>query len=168
MKVANDKVVAIAYQLRTEPNGTIQDEATKDAPFEFLVGHQNVLDLFEKNLVGLGEGDAFQFELDAANGYGEYDEMAKVILQKSDFQFEGEDASHLIELGNIIPLQDNDGNAHQGRITAIGESDVTIDMNHPFAGKSLFFSGSVVGVRDAHPNELTHGHVHSGGDHSHH
>lgn len=168
MKVENDMVVSVSYQLRTEAGGEIQDEATKEAPFEFLVGHGNVLELFEKNLKDKAIGDTFSFVLPAADGYGEYDNEAKVILQKSDFVIEGEDASHLIEIGNVIPLQDNFGNPHQGRITAVADTEVTIDMNHPFAGKTLHFSGEVVGLRAAHPNEIAHGHVHSHGDHSHH
>lgn len=168
MKVEKDTVVGISYQLRTEEGGEIKDEATKEAPFEFLVGHNNVLELFEANLIGKSVGDRFSFVLAPADGYGEYDNEAKVVLQKSDFLMEGEDASHLIEIGNVIPLQDNFGNPHQGRITEIGDTDVTIDMNHPFAGKTLYFSGEIVSVRPAHESELTHGHVHSHGDHSHH
>ena len=168
MKATKDAVVALAYQLRTEPNGPVMDEATADAPFEFLFGHGNVLDKFENNLAGLIAGNQFNFVLTAADGYGEIDPEAIIKMSKADFQFEGEDASHLIEVGNLIPLQDQFGNPFQGRITAISDDEVTIDLNHPFAGKTLHFSGTVVGVREAHPTELQHGHIHHGGDHSHH
>jgi FKBP-type peptidyl-prolyl cis-trans isomerase SlyD len=168
MKATKDAVVALVYQLRTEPNGPIMDEATADAPFEFLFGHGNVLDKFENNLDGLIAGNQFSFILTPADGYGEIDPEAIINMNKADFQFEGEDASHLIEVGNLIPLQDQFGNPFQGRITAISDNDVTIDLNHPFAGKTLHFSGEVVGVREAHASELQHGHIHQGGDHSHH
>ncbi len=168
MKATKDSVIALVYQLRTEPNGPVMDEATAEAPFEFLFGHGNVLDKFENNLEGLITGNQFHFILTPQDGYGEFDPEAIIKMNKSDFQFEGEDASHLIEVGNLIPLQDQFGNPFQGRITAISDSDVTIDLNHPFAGKTLHFSGEVVGVREAHPNELEHGHIHHGGDHSHH
>ena len=168
MKVTNNSVVSLIYQLRTEPNGSVMDEATADAPFEFLFGHGNVLEKFEGNLNGLAAGNQFSFVLAAADGYGELDPSAIIKMNKSDFEFEGEDASHLIEVGNLIPLQDQYGNPFQGRITEIGADDVTIDLNHPFAGKTLHFSGEVVAVREAHPSELEHGHIHHGGDHSHH
>ena len=167
MKAAKDMVVALVYQLRTEPNGAIMDEATSDAPFEFLFGHGNVLDKFESSLDGLIAGNQFQFVLTAAEGYGERDADAEIEMKKSDFNFEGEDASHLIEVDNLIPLQDQNGNPFQGRITAISADTVSIDLNHPFAGKTLYFSGEVVGVRAAHATELAHGHIHQGGDHSH-
>ena len=168
MKIAKDTVVALVYQLRTEPNGDIMDEATADTPFEFLFGHGNVLDKFESNLSGLIAGNQFQFVLNAADGYGDRDAEAEIKMNKSDFNFEGEDASHLIEIGNLIPLQDQHGNPFQGKITAVDIDIVTVDLNHPFAGKTLYFSGEVVGVREAHASELAHGHIHHGGDHSHH
>ena len=168
MKAKKDSVVALVYQLRTEPNGPIMDEATAEAPFEFLFGHGNVLDKFENNLDGLIAGNQFHFILTPEDGYGVFDPEALIKMSKADFQFEGEDASHLIEVGNMIPLQDQFGNPFQGRITAISDEEVTIDLNHPFAGKTLHFSGEVVAVRDAHATELEHGHIHQGGDHSHH
>ena len=94
MKANKDSVVALVYQLRTEPNGPVMDEATADAPFEFLFGHGNVLDKFESNLEGLIAGNQFSFTLTPADGYGEFDPEAVIKMNKSDFQFEGEDASH--------------------------------------------------------------------------
>lgn len=168
MKATKNMVVALTYQLRNEPNGQVMDEATADAPFEFLFGHGNVLEKFEGNLEGLIAGNQFQFVLSPADGYGEFDSEALIKMSKSDFNFDGQDASHLIEVGNIIPLQDQHGNPFQGRITEITGETVEIDLNHPFAGKTLYFSGEVVGVRPAHETELAHGHIHHGGDHSHH
>ena len=78
--------------------------------------------------------------------------------------------SHL-KPGDAAPLftaLDQNGNPFQGRIVNIILDKVTVDLNHPFAGKTLLFSGEVVEVREAHPVELEHGHVHEHGDHSHH
>lgn len=168
MKATKNTVVALTYQLRNEPNGPIMDEATADSPFQFLFGYGNVLDKFEQNLEGLIPGNQFSFVLTPGEGYGEFDPEAVIKMNKSDFQFEGEDASHLIEVGNLIPLQDQYGNPFQGRITEIGDEDVTIDLNHPFAGKTLYFSGELKDVREAHKTEIEHGHIHAHGDHSHH
>jgi FKBP-type peptidyl-prolyl cis-trans isomerase SlyD len=168
MKATRNTVVSLSYQLRNEPDGPIMDEATADTPFEFLFGHGNVLDKFEQNLDGLIPGNQFGFVLTPEEGYGEFDPEAVIKMKKSDFRFEGEDASHLIEVGNLIPLQDQFGNPFQGRITYIQDDEVTIDLNHPFAGKTLYFTGEVLNVREAHAAELEHGHIHQGGDHSHH
>jgi FKBP-type peptidyl-prolyl cis-trans isomerase SlyD len=60
-------------------------------------------------------------------------------------------------------LRDKKGNPLQGKIVEVGDHFVKMDFNHPMAGQNLFFSGSVVGVREATKEELSHGHVHGAG-----
>ena len=168
MKAGNNTVVKITYQLRTEPNGEIRDAADESQPFSFLFGHGNVLDQFEKSLEGLIAGNQFNFELSAEDGYGTYDEQAVVQLDKNVFAVDGVVQDDMLFVGNIVPLQDQHGNPFQGRVVNIAGDKVTIDLNHPFADKPLFFSGTVIEVREANPVELEHGHVHEHGDHSHH
>lgn len=168
MKAAPNTVVKLTYQLRNEPNGQVMDEADRDNPFTFLFGHGNVLELFEKNLNGLIAGNQFNFSLTAEEGYGEYDEQAVIQLDKSVFAVDGQTQDDMLFVGNVVPLQDQHGNPFQGRIVNIADDKVTVDLNHPFAGKPLLFSGEVLEVREAHPVEIEHGHVHDHGDHSHH
>lgn len=167
MKAAPDTVVKITYELRTEPLGEIFDSADRNNPLTFLHGHKNLLDKFEKNLEGLSAGDRFKFELTPAEGYGEYDLNAFAKLDKSMFAGSPVAQEQLLFEGNIIPLQDQHGNHFEGRITGISATEVVVDMNHPLAGKTLFFSGEVIAVRAAHPQEIAHGHVHEGGHHHH-
>jgi FKBP-type peptidyl-prolyl cis-trans isomerase SlyD len=167
MKAAPNTVVKIAYELRTEPTGQVRDSADASQPFAFLFGHGNVLDKFEKNLEGLIAGNQFNFVLAPEEGYGEYDNDAVIQLDKSVFAVDGVEQDEMLFVGNVVPLQDQHGNPFQGRIVSIADK-VTVDLNHPFAGKTLYFSGSVVEVREAHQVELEHGHVHEHGDHSHH
>lgn len=168
MKAAPNTVVKLVYELRTEPNGQVMDAADKDRPFAFLFGHGNVLELFEKNLEGLIAGNQFTFSLTAEEGYGEYDEQAVIQLDKSVFSVDGAVQEDMLFVGNIVPLQDQFGNPFQGRIVNVTDDKVTVDLNHPFAGKPLLFSGEIIEVREAHPVEIEHGHVHEHGDHSHH
>lgn len=168
MKAAPNTVVKLAYELRTEPQGQVMDSADKESPFSFLFGHNNVLELFEKNLEGLIAGNQFNFTLTAEQGYGEYDNEALIQLDKSVFSHEGQVMEDMLFVGNIVPLQDQFGNPFQGRIVNVTDDKISVDLNHPFAGKPLYFSGEVIEVREAHPVELEHGHVHEHGDHSHH
>lgn len=168
MKAAPDTVVKITYELRTEPQGQVMDAADKDSPFAFLFGHNNVLELFEKNLEGLIAGNQFNFILSPEEGYGEYDNEALIQLDKSVFTHEGQVMEDMLFVGNVVPLQDQHGNPFQGRIVNVTDENVSVDLNHPFAGKTLYFSGEVMEVRAAHPVEIEHGHVHEHGDHSHH
>jgi FKBP-type peptidyl-prolyl cis-trans isomerase SlyD len=52
-------------------------------------------------------------------------------------------------------------------ITKVGNKVVDVDLNHPFAGKALSFALDVVEVREAAPEEISHGHVHGPGGHHH-
>ena len=52
-------------------------------------------------------------------------------------------------------------------ITNVEEQEVTVDFNHPLAGKNLEFDVELIDVRDATPEEMQHGHVHGPGGHHH-
>ena len=168
MQAAPNTVLKITYQLRTEPNGEIMDSADASHPFSFLFGHNNVLELFEQNLEGKIAGNQFSFVLQPADGYGEYEQEAVLQLEKQIFSVDGVVQEDTLVVGNVVPLQDQHGQTFQGRIVNLTDTHATVDMNHPFAGKTLYFSGEVLEVRAAHPVEIEHGHVHEHGDHSHH
>ena len=120
------------------------------------------------DLEGLIAGNQFNFTLSAEEGYGNYDEQAVIQLNKNVFAVDGKVQDEMLFVGNVVPLQDQHGNPFQGRIVNITGDLITVDLNHPFAGKPLIFSGEIVEVREANPVELEHGHVHEHGDHSHH
>ena len=167
MKAAKDTVVKVFYELRTEEQGPVMDSSSREQPFAFLFGYGNVLDLFEKNLEGLVAGNTFRFILQPEEGYGVFDENAVIQLPKSVFEVDGVLQEDMLFEGNVIPLQDQNGQPFQGLVKAIGDASVTVDLNHPFAGKTLHFSGEVIEVREAHPIEIEHGHVHENGNHHH-
>jgi FKBP-type peptidyl-prolyl cis-trans isomerase SlyD len=52
-------------------------------------------------------------------------------------------------------------------VTEVTDDEVTVDGNHPLAGKTLVFAGTITGVRPATQEELAHGHVHGDGGHHH-
>jgi len=62
-------------------------------------------------------------------------------------------------------MQNQNGQSFQGIIKETKLETIIVDFNHPMAGKSLHFSGEIVGVRDATQEELEHGHVHDGTHH---
>ncbi|MBK9070532.1 MAG: hypothetical protein IPL79_05970 [Myxococcales bacterium] len=71
----------------------------------------------------------------------------------------------LLTVGNVLPLRDPQGNMVRAMVNSIGETVVTLDLNHPMAGMNLFFTGNVESVRTAGPNEPVHGHIHGPGGH---
>ena len=164
MIVSNDRVISIIYELRIDKaDGKIIESLKNDAPLTFIYGTGSLLPKFEDHLAGLGIGDNFSFSLSAADAYGEVDHNALVTVPLSAFEVNGKVDYDLVKTGNIIPMQDGNGNRLNGLVREISAEAVTMDFNHPLAGNSLFFTGQVIDVREATEEERNHGHVHAGG-----
>lgn len=165
MKVAPNKVVSLTYTL-TLSSGEVADQAGSDRPFMFIHGIGQTLEAFDANLDGLAVGERFSFELTAEQGYGvRYDENVVAIPREV---FAGPNVPEdLIQVGNTVPMQDNQGNYMEGIIQSFDEEKVMMDFNHPLAGEALRFSGEILEIRDATDEELDHGHVHGPGGHQH-
>ena len=155
MKAAQDKVVAVSYELEVE--GKIADKAGSEKPLEYIHGTGMLLPKFEAAVEGKEPGETFDFILSAEEGYGEYNPAYKFDIPKSSFEVEGILREDLLRIGNIIPMLNGSGQVIQGTIAAIGEESVTMDFNHPMAGKTLHFTGKVEAVRDATAKELEEG-----------
>ncbi|RYD73606.1 MAG: peptidylprolyl isomerase, partial [Sphingobacteriales bacterium] len=99
----------------------------------------------------------------AADGYGEIDPGAFADLPKTMFTEAG---GEVPAVGDVIPLQDNNGNQFRAGVTAVHDETVAVDLNHPMAGKNLLFAGTILNVREATQDELAHGHAHGADGHS--
>jgi len=154
-------VVGVSYQLKLS-NGELADEATSEQPLLFIHGIGQTLPDFDSNLSGLSIGDNFEFTLTAEQGYGEHNPNYVVDLEKQIF--EGPDVpKDLLTVGNMLPMQDQEGNPLDGKVLEVGDATVKMDFNHPLAGESLNFTGTILSIREATPEELSHGHVHGEG-----
>lgn len=165
MKIQPQHVVSLTYDLYVDQNGaeTLVESATQEQPLTFLYGAGQMLPRFEENLSDLSTGENYDFKLSAEDAYGQYDEEAVATLPMDMFQ--GQD---MPEIGSTLPLQDNHGNRFQGQVVSIAEDGVIVDLNHPMAGQELHFKGSIINVRPATPEELSHGHAHGPDGHHHH
>ena len=157
MNIKPNTVVALTYDLHTTNNGekVFVEKATEENPLVFLFGVGMMLPKFEENLGGLAAGAEYAFELAAADAYGEKDPNAITDLPLEMF---GDMEKPAID--TILPLQDNQGNQFRARVTAVTETVVSVDLNHPMAGQDLHFSGKIIQVREATADELAHGHAH--------
>ena len=155
MKIEKDKVVVITYELEVE--GKVVDAATPDNPLDYIQGMHMLIPRFEAELEGLEEGGVFAFTIQPEEGYGAYDEKRRILLPKSAFTIQGEVREDLMEIGRILPMVGNDGSIVNATVVEVKEEGVTMDFNHPMAGKVLNFKGKVLSVRDATEKELTEG-----------
>lgn len=166
MHISPNTVVSLSYTL-TLDSGEIADQADEKRPFVFIHGVGQTLELFDKNLEGLKMGDHFNFSINADDAYGI--PMPERIISLPLSIFDGPDVpADLLTVGNVIPMQDQDGNPLTGTVLEVDAEKVLMDFNHPMAGQNLHFTGNIIGVRAATPEELDHGHVHGPGGHHHH
>lgn len=157
MIIAPNHVVTLTYKLHTVENGekTFVEEADATRPLDFLYGIGMMIPKFEEYLSGRQAGDTLSFELSADDAYGEIDESAVAPLPIQMFQESG-----IPKVGDILPLQDNQGNQFRAKVKEVSPEVVIADLNHPMAGKVLHFDIEVLNVRPATEEELSHGHSH--------
>lgn len=165
MKIDKHSVASVTYALEVE--GELIEKTDKKNPLTFLVGVGSMIPGFEQQLLGKQSGDNYDITVSPEEGYGTVDPKAIVDLSKDVFVVDGQLQEELLVEGNVIPLQDQDGNPLQGVVKSIGEDSVKMDFNHQFAGKTLHFKGEIVEVRPATKEEINHGHVHGPGGHHH-
>ena len=161
-----NNVVYISYQ-RAFPDEDGQPDVVEivdeKEPMVFIHGLSGLPEAFEQNLLGLSIGDTFDFSISAEDAYGNVDPNAIIELPKSIFQAEDQTADDILQIGNFIPMTDDQGNRMQGLVVSIEGETVTMDFNHPLAEKTLMFQGKILNIREATPDELAHGHVHGEG-----
>lgn len=162
MAIENNKVVTMNFKL-TDDEGNILDSTETDGPFSYLSGNNMVLPKLEEAVNGMIIGTKKSIKLDAADGYGVYNEQIVQVVGKENFPQDFE-----LEVGMSYIASNPDGTQMPFVITEVREADVTIDFNHPLAGKNLNFDVELLDVRDATAEELSHGHVHGPDGHHHH
>ena len=158
MKISENKVVALSYTLReNNVSGEILEVTDETRPLKFIFGSGMLLPDFEVNVANLAVGDKFEFTLTADKSYGEVNPQAIIALSKDIFTVDGVVREDLLVIDNIIPMRNNEGMPMNGKVVKVDEANVTLDFNHPMAGKTLCFSGDVLDVREATAEEVMSG-----------
>ena len=152
-----NKYISVTYKLYTsgaDGKPELTEETAEGDPFIFISALGMTLDAFEAQIVPLKVGDAFDFTLAPADAYGEYEAAGKQSVPRNIFEINGKLDSRFIYEGAVVPLASPDGARFNGTIVEIGEEKITVDLNHPLAGKSLNFVGTVVESREATNEEV--------------
>ncbi len=147
MKIENGKLVTIIYDLNLDSfDGELIESISETEPAIFLCGAGEMLETFEEKLIGLKAGDSFKFSLTKDQAYGDEDEEAYAEFPLDIFT---EEDGGIPEIGDYVPMEDEDGNVFDGIAIEITDSMIVIDFNHPLAGEDLYFNGKIVKVEDA-------------------
>ncbi|MDO8261616.1 MAG: peptidylprolyl isomerase [Gallionella sp.] len=161
MKIAKDSVVSLRYEL-FDSTGDLLEKV--DEQISYLHGgYDGIFPLVEEALHGKSVGDQCNVTMQPDDAFGEYDHNLVEVEARSSFpkevsvgmQFEGG------------PEGADDEDCLLFTVVDVTDDEVTVDGNHPLAGKTLTFNCTVTGVRPATAQELEHGHVHDEGGHLH-
>jgi FKBP-type peptidyl-prolyl cis-trans isomerase SlyD len=148
-RVAANKIVSITYSI-TSPDGTILEQS--DLPVTYLHGgNSDLFDKIEKALEGCAVGDEITVAFEPGEAFGPHDpdltftdDLANVPPQ---FQ----------QVGAQVEMQNDQGDTKIFFVTEIADGKLTVDGNHPFAGKAINYRVQVKDVRDATQEELQQG-----------
>jgi FKBP-type peptidyl-prolyl cis-trans isomerase SlyD len=158
--IEKNRVVTFNYTLRDD-QGTVIDSSGGRGPLSYLHGKGNIIPGLEQALAGKAAGDKLDVTVAPEKGYGARDERLVQIVAKAKFG----------EVAGLAPGMQVRATGPQGpRIVTVVSVDrdfVTVDGNHPLAGRTLHFSLEVAEVRKATHEEISHGHVHGPGGHHH-
>jgi len=161
MQVSEQKVVTMNYEV-ADDQGQLIDRSEEGGPLAYIHGNGQLIPGLETALEGRGKGDKVAVDVPPEQGYGERDEEGVQTVARNQF-----DDSVEIEVGMQFEAQDDDEGHQIVTVAAVDGENITLDTNHPLAGKNLRFKVEILDVRDASTEELSHGHVHGPGGHDH-
>jgi len=155
-----DRVVSFHYVL-TEVEGARLESSSGGEPMAALIGHGNMMEGLEAALLGRTAGEQFEVALAPEQTFGERRDDWTQRIQKKHVP-----KGTRLRPGAQIQLQTDDG-PRLVTVVKVGSSVVDVDLNHPFAGKTLVFAIELLEVREASEEEIAHGHAHGAGGHHH-
>ena len=124
----------------TLDDGKVFDTSKGKDPLAFKLGEKVVIPGFEKAVLEMEEGEEKQIKIPSVEAYGNYEEKAIKSFSKSAFP------ADKVKKGVVIALTDPQGRKIFARVKKVTEDNVTIDFNHPLAGKDLNFKIKLIKI----------------------
>ena len=135
--------VKLDYEGRLE-SGEIFDSSTHEDhshPLEFEAGSGQVIKGFDDSVMGMKIGEEKEFSIEAKEAYGDYNPSLKTKVPRNALPKDQEP-----KVGMMLVVGSPDGRQMPVKITDVDKDSVTIDINHPLAGKKLIFKIKIVDV----------------------
>lgn len=142
MKAKKGNTVKVHYTGSLE-DGKVFDTSEGKDPLEFKAGEGKVIKGFDNAVIGMDIGEEKEITIKPEDAYGQRNEKLVQEVPKAAF---GKDSDKLKQ-GAILGLKDPQGNVMNAIVIKVGDDKVTLDMNHPLAGKTLKFKIKIVEVK---------------------
>lgn len=132
--------------VRIHYTGTLNDGSTFDSsagrdPLEFTLGSGQVIPGFDTGVTGMSVGEKKTINIPAENAYGDIDPDARQAVPRDQIP-----ADIPLEIGTMLQMQAPTGQVVQVAVIEVTETEVTLDANHPLAGKDLNFELELVEI----------------------
>ncbi len=143
MKVEKGDKIKIEYEGKLE-DGTVFDTSNREGKqnlLEFTAGVGQVIPGFDNAIVGMEKDEKKEITLEPEQAYGKYQEGLKKQIPKDMLPKE-----QTPEKGMALMLSTPDGKQFPAKIVEVGDKEITVDLNHPLAGKKLVFNFKVIEI----------------------
>lgn len=158
--IKDDMVVMFNYTLKDENGDVIETNQGHD-PIAYLHGHDNMMPGVEDAITGKNIGDTFTVTPAPETTYGVRIDNAEQRVPTKHLQ------GAKVWKPGMTALVHTDQGQRQVTVVKVGKFMVTVDTNHPLAGRELTFDIEIVDAREATAEEIAHGHAHGAGGHHH-
>lgn len=152
------KYVELGYDLyEIAPDGTetLVHQTDVEDPEKIVFGvTKGMIIPLEKAIEGLSTDGEFDVKVKAEEAFGPHDPEQVATLDRELFIVDGKFDDEHIKKGALVPMMTADGYRINGLVTDVTADKVTMDFNHPLAGKDVRFKGKIITVRDTTPDEL--------------
>ena len=156
MSIPNNKVATIHYTTKLE-SGKVEESTIGQHPYSFIGSSDQMFQKVEDGIADMNVGEKKTIVLAPEDAYGKYFEESCQVTERSNFPADAglkEGLTFLtMQQGHEVPV----------RVTKVEGDDITIDFNHPLAGKSITFEFELLDLRDATEEEMKAGHIHGPG-----
>lgn len=140
-KVKDGDTVKVHYTGKLE-DGTVFDSSKEGEPLELTIGAGNVIEGFEKGVIGMERGGSKTVTIPPEDAYGPMNEELLAKVKKENFP-----GNITPVIGEQLQLKQQDGDIVNVTITEIRGDTVTLDANHPLSGKTLIFDIELVEIK---------------------
>ena len=144
MAIKKGNKIKVEYEGRFEDGNVFDSSSHGDHshPLEFEIGLRQVISGFEKNVIGMEIGEEREFSILPEEGYGKDDKRLKKDVPRSSLP-KNQDP----KLGMILIMRTPEEHQIPVKITKVGLDIITIDLNHPLAGKKLIFKIKIIDIK---------------------
>ena len=133
VKAKTGDTVKVHYTGKLD-DGTVFDTSADREPLQFTIGEGQIIPDFEQAVVGMAPGDSKTVQIPSDKAYGPHHEEMVMVVSRDEFP---EDIEPKVD--QRLQVRQADGQAFAVTVTVVSESSVTLDANHPLAGKDLAF-----------------------------